>query len=441
MQPIWAPNGHSLLLSAAGGGKTTSGAMPWLYSCLTGNGEPNPPAILALDSKGAELTWQTARMAANAGRKVAVIDDCGELPDDFLHKVKLNPMGSLVGTYQRDRRDLIFASEGVTRSLIPEPEKDERNLYWRDEPRTLIEFATFALLRRNPKLAIPGGVWALLSDPEMLREFAQIEAEEDKGLLRVLAVNVLAMTEHEHFAQHRSAATRALRIFALSTRLHSAGNGAELTHYELIKQGYVIYLVGPQEHMNRLGSYYALHIMAFNAALYQGAGPLIQILDEFTNCPLKPMVEAMTTLRAFGAQMHMIAQSRSEIERKFGKLEVETIEENAIVKQYFGFSSFSEAERISKAIGEEQIVNSGVSADNKETRLQFSYQSGKERNLTPASLLAMPKEKQLIHVKGIGFINALKIGQQNVAPWCNLIANNPLEGGPLEPDPWIELIP
>ncbi|MEL7274315.1 MAG: TraM recognition domain-containing protein [Pseudomonadota bacterium] len=417
--------------------------MPWLYSCLTGDGDShaNPPAVLALDSKGAELTWQSARMAADAGRKVAVIDDCGELPDDFPHKVKLNPMGSVVGAYQRDKGDLIFASEGVTRSLIPEPEKDERNLYWRDEPRTLIEFAIFALLRRNPKLAIPGGVWALLSDPEMLREFARVEAEEDNGLLQVLGVNVLAMTDQEHFAQHRSAAMRALRIFALSSRLHGAGNEASLTHYDLINQGYVIYLVGPQEHMNRLGPYYALHIMAFNAALYQGAGPLVQLLDEFTNCPLRPMVEAMTTLRAFGAQMHMIAQSRSEIERKFGKLEVETIEENAIVKQYFGFSSFSEAERISKAIGEEQIVNPGVSSDSREARLHFSYQSGKERNLTPASLMAMPQEEQLIHVKGIGFINALKIGQQNIAPWCNLIADNPLEGGRLEPDPWIELIP
>ena len=34
-RPIWAPKGHSLLLAANGGGKTTSGVMPWLFSLLS----------------------------------------------------------------------------------------------------------------------------------------------------------------------------------------------------------------------------------------------------------------------------------------------------------------------------------------------------------------------------------------------------------------------
>ena len=410
-QPIWAPKGHGLLLSAAGGGKTTAGGMVWLYSYMASRNEDGKfSAILNLDSKGAEFTWQTAKMAADAGRKVAVIDNMGVLPADFPHKVSLNPMGSVTTAFEQDKRDVIFAQESVTYSLVPEPEKDERNAYWRRMPRMLIEFVIWVLMKRNPRLCIPGGVWALLSDPDLLRHYAIVEAEEDDGLLRTLAINVLQGFDHEHFPQHRTAAIDALRIFAFSGRLHSAGAKASVSHFDLINQGYVIYLVGPQEHIMRLSPYYALHIMAFNAALYRGAGPLVQILDEFTNCPLKPMVEAMTTLRAFGAQMLMIAQSRSEIERKFGKLEVETLEENSLVKQYFGFSSFSEAERISKAIGEEQIINPGLSADSKEARLQFSYQTGKERNLTPAVLMAMPPEEQLIHIKGIGFINALKIG-------------------------------
>ena len=49
----------------------------------------------------------------------------------------------------------------------------------------------------------------------------------------------------------------------------------------------------------------------------------------------------------------MIAQSRSEIQRKYGEKETATIEENAVVKQWFGFSSFEEAERISKAMAVE----------------------------------------------------------------------------------------
>lgn len=435
-QPIWAPKGHSLLLSSNGGGKTTCGALTWLFSMLSS--DPTK-SILVFDSKDGELAAQCADMIAATGRKVAIIDDMGIFPADNPHRVSLNPLGAVTSTFAHDKRDLIFASENANFALISEPERDEKNAYWRQEPRTLIEFATYVLMKRNPRLAIPGGVWALLGNPAMLRKFATIEAEEGDGMLKVLALNVLEMIGHEHYAQHRSAALKALRIFADGTRLHHAGADATLTHTDLIAQGYVIFIVGPQAYMNRLGAFYALHILAFNQALYLGAGPLTMILDEFTNAPLKPLVEAMTTLRAFGAELHMIAQSRSEIQRRFGKLECETIEENAIVKQYFGFSSFSEVERISKAIGEEQVINPGLSTDNKELRLQFSYQTGKERNLTPSRLMAMPANEQLIHVKGVGFILALKISQQNIAPYCNLIAPNPLEGGTLPADPKITL--
>lgn len=435
-EPIWAPKGHSLLMSANGGGKTTCGALIWLFSMLAS--DPTK-AIAIFDSKDGELAWQCADMIAAQGRKVAILDDMGVFPADNSHRLTLNPLGAVVDTFERDARDLVFASENANFALIPEPERDERNAYWRREAQALIEFATYVLLKRNPLLAIPGGVWGLLGNPAMLRKFAQIEAQEGDDMLKVLALNVLEMFGHEHFPQHRSTALKSLRIFAAGTRLHHAGAGASLTHADLIAQGYVIFIVGPQAYMNRLGAYYALHILALNQALYLGAGKLVQILDEFTNAPLKPLVEALTTLRAYGAECHMIAQSRSEIERRLGKLECETIEENAIVKQYFGFSSFSESERISKAIGEGQVINSSLGADNKELRLQFNYQTGKERFLTPSKLMAMPSDEQLIHVKGVGFIHAKKIGQQNIAPFCHDIAPNPLEGGKLPADPKITL--
>lgn len=297
-QPIWAPKGHSLLLSANGGGKTTGGAMPWLFSLAAS--DPTK-AIAVFDSKDGELQSQTAEMFVAMGRKVAILDGMEVVPLTNPHLVPLNPMGGVTTTFQKDPRDLIFASENVNYALIPEPDRDERNAYWRQEPRTLIEFATYVLLKRNPALAIPGGVWSLIGNPAMLQKFSRIEADEGDIQLKVLALNVLEMFGHEHFAQHRSAALKSLRVFSAGARLHQAGIGATLTHADLISQGYIIFIVGPQAYMNRLGPYYALHILAFNQALYQGAGKLIQILDEFTNAPLKPLVEAMTTLRAYGS--------------------------------------------------------------------------------------------------------------------------------------------
>ncbi|OXT02902.1 type IV secretion system protein VirD4 [Notoacmeibacter marinus] len=435
-EPIFAPKGHSLLLSANGGGKTTSGAMPWLYSLLSSS---NRPAVLAFDSKDGEMAHQAAPMIAGLGIPVAVLDDMGVMGPDCPYRVSLNPLGGVVAAHRHHGMDLVFASENANQAFIADPPDDARNQYFRDQPRTLIEFVTFALLKRNPRLATPGGVWALIANPELLLKVAAVEADEGDEMLKALAMDVIGMAQHEHWPQHRAAALKALRIFAAGTRLHEAGLDATTTHAELIRQRAVIFLCGPQAFMSRIGAYYALHILAFNDALYVGAGPLAMIADEFTNAPLKPLVEALTTLRAYGGEFHMIAQSRSEIERRFGRLETQTIEENAIVKQWFGFSSFEEAERVSKAMGEAMVVSSSLSTDDQELRLQSSYQTGKEAMMSPAALMAMPENEFLYHIKCLGFGRGLKTPMQTIAPYCHRIGPNPLEGGILPPDPKITL--
>lgn len=73
-RPIFEPKpSHSLLLAAAGGGKTTSGALPWLMSMLA---NPNR-TIVVVDSKEGEIASQAAGMCDAAGRSVFIIDDFG----------------------------------------------------------------------------------------------------------------------------------------------------------------------------------------------------------------------------------------------------------------------------------------------------------------------------------------------------------------------------
>ena len=51
----------------------------------------------------------------------------------------------------------------------------------------------------------------------------------------------------------------------------------------------------------------------------------------------------------------------------------------------------------------------------------------------------MPRDEQLVHIKGVGFCVARTISQNQIAPFCDLLADNPLEGGRLPPDPLISL--
>lgn len=435
-EPIFAPNGHSILLSANGGGKTTRGAMPWLYSLAASELKK---AILVFDSKDGELAAQSATMLHQMGRKVAVIDDLRVRPELEQFRINLNAFGAAAAAYRHDPRDTVFATETITHALIEEPKDDAKNKYFRAWPRNLIEFPLGVMLKRDPESATPGAASVILGDPDMLTSFARIEVEESEGILRSQAQAIQKMTGHEHWPQHLEEAQRALRLFSAGTRLHEAGRGSTSSHSELIRSGAIIFLVGPQRYMARLGGYYALHILAFCDALYSGAGALRIIGDEFTNTPLKSLIEAQTTLRAYGGENHLIAQSRSEIIRRFGEQETRTLEENAIVKQWFGFSSFEEAERVSKSMGEQHAVASNLSGETGGITSQESLSLIKQRWLSPAELMAIPAGQQLVHIKGIGFFLAATLSQNEIAPYCNLVADNPLEGARLPPDPKITL--
>ena len=135
----------------------------------------------------------------------------------------------------------------------------------------------------------------------------------------------------------------------------------------------------------------------------------------------------------------MIAQSRSEIERKYGQKETNTIEENAIIKQWFGFSSFEEAERVSRAMGETLNVASSLGIQSDKTDFSGNFSTGKERLYTPDMLMRLPPDEQIIHVKDVGFIHAKKIRQNEIAPSCYDLADNPLEGKAFLPQPKVTL--
>ena len=435
-QPIWAPKGHSLTLAANGSGKTTKALMPWLFSLLAST---DRPAILILDSKDFEIARQVVPMLKELGVPTAVLDDSGNLPDDFYGRERFNPIDSVTSTFRLKPQDQAFANEAVTHTLIEEPEKDERNRYWRAWPRLLIEFAIYVLLKRNPDLCTPGGLWLLLSSPVKMRRFAEIEAVEGSGMLKVLAENVKGMVGHEHWPQHLQAAQDCLRIYGIGTPLHVAGHKATTNPAKLITSKTVIFFGGSQANMASNGSHYGLVLTSFIRAAYLLGQPLWIGADEFTNAPVKKLVEALTTLRSYQVEVSMIAQSRSEIERKLGRLETQTIEDNSIMKQWLGFSSFAEAKRASEAMGDQHAVATGIGSNSDLLNLNTNLSLTKQRWRSPAELMAMPPNRMLLHFKGLGFYEAEALSQQNFDPYCRLIAPNEMEGGRLTPDPKITL--
>lgn len=433
---VWAPrDSHSLLLAAAGTGKTSYAAITGVLSLLPDRDR----AIVINDCKDGEIAAQLAAMCERYGRKVAIIDDFAVLGADNPYRVSLSPFGSVRAAYERQDGELALAIDNANHALIPEPVNDGKNQYFRDEPRTLIEFCENELLHVDPNLAVPGGVWSMLADPNILLSAASTAAKEGCAVRRALGAHILDMQENnpEHWGQHRAAALKALRIYGAGTPLHRAGRDAKLTHEDLIRDRYVIFIVGPQRHMARLGPHYALHLQSFVDVVLSGLGVTVDfILDEATNAPLKSLISAMTVIRGYGGNLHFIAQSRSEIQRAYSDKETATIEENAVVKQYFGFSSFEEAERVSRAIGDTLTRNESISLNSNSLDFNASIGMGRDRKIPAERLMRMKPHEQLLHVKDVGWIICNKVGQHQVAPFCHgELADNPLEGPQRPADP------
>jgi type IV secretion system protein VirD4 len=438
--PIIAPKpSHSLLMASAGSWKTTAGGVPWLLSLI---GDHNR-AIVVNDCKNGEIAAQCADACHRYGRKVAIIDDFGVLGKDNPFRVSITPFGGIIAAHKAGGGELIFATETANHALIPDPTNDAKNQYWRDEPHTLQEFAELALLKRHPKLAVPGGVWAMLANPNILLSAAKVEKEEGDEVLSALGAHIVDMAQNnkEHYGQHRGAALKSLRIYSAGSPLHQAGVDADVTHSQLLREKYIVFIVGPQRHMARLGAHYALHLQSFVEALLSDAkGQVDFILDEATNAPLKALVSALTTMRGFGGNCHFIVQSRSEIQRAYGEKETATIEENSLIKQLFGFSSFEEAERVSRAMGEAHTINKSLGFNSGQLDYTGNIGTSKDRMFSAERLMRLKPDEQILHIKDVGFFHCRKIQQHQIAPFCHgELADNPLEGPQRPADPRVTL--
>jgi type IV secretion system protein VirD4 len=430
--------GSSITYAAAGGWKTTGVSVPAIMAMLADTSR----AIVVNDVKNGEIAAQIGEMCSRHGRKFGAADDFEVLGRNYRHRISLNAFGAAVSTLASDQADhLPFVVENISHALIDEPKDDAKNFYWRESPREIVDLGIKILLERNPRLAFPGALHALLSDPRTWNKALNEAAESIDATLAASARQLLAMRDDnpEHYSQHMRAALTALKIFSFGP-LARAGRLPDATHAELIRDKWVVCLVNPARYADRLGPYYALHMLAFmNAQLSGTVGKAEYILDEFCNAPLRDAVNRVTIQRAFGARSHFITQSRQDAVRRYGEKETALLEENCTIKQWLKFSNFEEAERVSRAMGEALNVSRGLGLSSDRNTHSENFSTGRDRVFTADELMRLPANEQILHIADVGFVHCQKIRQNEIAPYCFDLADNPLEGGRLAPNPKVTL--
>ncbi|MFD0917254.1 type IV secretory system conjugative DNA transfer family protein [Pseudahrensia aquimaris] len=432
------PNTSSMIYGATGSAKTTSVLVPAVQSLLA----DTALALIINDVKDGEVAAQIGSMCRKYGRKFGVLDDFHVLGADYPYRYSLNPFGAVVSTRKEYPRDQLFANDTACHALIEEPSEPDKNKYFRDTPREEMDLGIRILLDNRPDLATPGGLCAMMGDPHVWKSAVDIAAEEGDAALQSRARQSMDMrdSDPEHYFQHLRAALTALRIYEPGSALHEAGFDTELTHQQIIDEGWVFCLVQPQRHTARLGAHFALHIQSFMHAQMSGkSGRALYLLDELCNAPLKSAVDAVTILRGYRGASLYIAQSRADVERKYGARECTILEDNCPTKQWLSFTNYDDAERVSRAIGEETSINPSVGVSSDKVDFSGNIGLGKERIFSADALMNLPPNEQIIYLRGIGWVHCEKFFQNQAAPYCHDLDANPYEGGRLEPDPLITL--
>lgn len=436
------PGSSRLILGSSGAAKTTACTLPTIQSLLSNQ----DVSVICSDVKSGEASGQILPLANEAGRKFGLLDSFFMFGRDHPNQAKLNPFGAILSAYYNAPVELFFAMQSSMLVLVPEVTDGGRNKFWRDAAREQIECAVRCLLNHNPKLLTPGATYVLMTDPDTWRHARELATTSEDEATAALARQSLDLQERnpELFYQHHSTAISALRCYEPGSALHLAGIDADVTHAEIIRDGWLLFVVMPQNHAAQVGCHTGLHLQAFmHAQLQPDAGKAVYILDELCNAPLKELVDRVTIMRSYGASALYIAQSRKDIERKYGEREAAILEENCPIIQYLSFSHFEEAERVSRAMGESRSVtlNVGLSSGNDEFSSNFN--SGKERVFTPDELMALPPTEQIIRIKGYGWLHCRKLFQNEIEPSCYHLGHNALEGGILPPNPkiWLPMYP
>ena len=130
-------------------------------------------------------------------------------------------------------------------------------------------FGILALLKRNKKVATPGGLAALIGDPETLSTVIDIEAEDGDEIIRSRARQLQELRENDEteYSKHYLGAVVCPKQFCCSGgAMHEAGRDPDISH-EQTAQGKLHCL--PRSKLSKTH-----RVIQLTTALHIGAFPI-----------------------------------------------------------------------------------------------------------------------------------------------------------------------
>ena len=396
----------------------------------------DPGSVFVTDPKG-ELAAVTAKhRRENFGHKIIYLNPWGL---HGLPRNRYNPLQPLIEMAADPRRshELGDAARSLAQQLIPEPAGGDKNQYFRDAARNLLEgLILYIATRGRPQRCTLPDLWRIVKSTDLL-EMAFIDMSKSDALDGVIAAygqEFLNQFEDgaRQFADFRTGVSNALQVFRPGAPLADAVSGSDVSFDDLKAEGTTVYVMIPAERISDYGVWLALVTRhAINAvATQRGNQRVLFLLDEFANMGrIASLAEALTLLPGYGVRVWVIVQDLSHLQQVYGRDTTNIILSQSEVKQFFAVQDQELAARLSRLLGERSIMTRNYNLG--QTNADEVGVSVSERGvplLLPQVIMGLSVDEQLLFVKSAPPIFAKKVRYWDVSPWCENAEPNPMEG-------------
>ena len=350
------------------------------------------------------------------------------------------------------RKDAIGIADQIAKLHLPDKDVDKSKLYFIGGSRRLIKIVALSLAIIDPANCNPGSVLLILNDVKQL--VARLRSiithleplTNNDGIVADLkseAKNLLHRfeTNPENFGSFLEWATQSLAPYNQAGHLSTYGSTATHDIADLTARPITAIPMTPLSHASEFESFTSI----INANLISACkhNPRKQrvhlVCNEMLNYRFTNIASDLETMRGLGMTATFYVQSFSGLVRQYGKESAASINDYCDVKIYFGINSYERAKYVSDMLSEATINSKDYSYKSAPSDVNISSKRHARRLMTPDEIMAMPHNQAWVFIKGIRPFRVDLTHYGHIAPWKDMVADNPLEGTPLSGKTLLEI--